>query len=45
MLSLQRRSLFGMSKKSVGMFRGYATADGKFYVAIFADDHFKLIKL
>lgn len=44
-LDREGRHAFGMSKKSVGMYRGYATADGQFYVAIYANDPDKQIEL
>ena len=34
---------FGMSKKSLGMYRGYATKDGEFYVAVYANEREKRI--
>ena len=39
------RHAFGMSKKSAGMYRGFATADGQFYVAIYTNDPDKRIEL
>jgi beta-aspartyl-peptidase (threonine type) len=36
---------FGMSRKTVGMYRGYATEDGRFYVGIDATKSEKLISL
>ena len=38
-LDRQGRHAFGISPKSQGMYRGYATADGRFYVAIEAKGH------
>ena len=37
------RHSFGMSPKCDGMYRGYVTEDGKFYVAIFNSDPLKQI--
>lgn len=44
-LDPEGRHAFGMSKKCVGMYRGYATADGQFYVAIYVGDPEKRIEL
>ena len=44
-LDREGRHAFGLSKKSLGMYRGYATADGQFYVAIYANDPDKRIEL
>jgi beta-aspartyl-peptidase (threonine type) len=37
-LDTEGRHTFGMSKKSDGMYRGYVTAQGKIYVAIFKEE-------
>lgn len=42
-LDSQGRHSFGMSPKCDGMYRGYVTEDGKFYVAIFNSDPLKQI--
>ena len=34
---------FGMSARSVGLYRGYVTEDGAIYVALFAREGFKRI--
>ncbi len=39
------RHAFGMSKKCIGMYRGYATEDGQFYVAIYANEPEKRIEV
>lgn len=39
------RHAFGMSPRSIGMYRGYATDDGQFFVAIYAGDSAKRIEL
>lgn len=44
-LDAQGRHAFGMSSKCDGMYRGYATEDGKFYVAIFHNDRLKQIDI
>jgi beta-aspartyl-peptidase (threonine type) len=43
-LDRQGRAAFGMSKLSDGMYRGFATANGKLYVAVKQKDEFKEIK-
>lgn len=42
-LDAKGRHAFGMSPKCDGMYRGYVTEDGKFYVAIFLSDPLKQI--
>ena len=44
-LDREGRHAFGMSQKSAGMYRGYATEDGQFFVAIYANDPAKRIEL
>ena len=39
------RHAFGMSPKCDGMYRGYATEDGKFYVAVLAQDAVRQITI
>lgn len=39
------RPAFGMSPRSLGMYRGYATKGGQFYVAIYAHEPLKRIEL
>jgi len=43
-LDREGRHAFGMSKKCVGMYRGYATEDGQFYVAIYVNEPEKRIE-
>ncbi len=42
-LDREGRHAFGMSPRSVGMYRGYATDDGQFYVAVYANEREKRI--
>lgn len=42
-LDREGRHAFGMSKKSIGMYRGYATANGQFFVAIDSGDTPKVV--
>lgn len=42
-LDREGRHAFGMSPRSVGMYRGYATDDGQFYVGVYANEREKQI--
>jgi beta-aspartyl-peptidase (threonine type) len=44
-LNREGRHAFGMSRRSVGMYRGYATEDGQFYVGVYANEPEKRIEL
>ena len=41
-LDREGRHAFGMSRRSVGMYRGYATEDGQFYVGVSLFDRTRL---
>jgi beta-aspartyl-peptidase (threonine type) len=43
-LDKEGRAAFGMSAKSVGMYRGYVTAEGKVFVATYAGDGWREVK-
>ena len=44
-LDREGRHAFGVSKKTAGMYRGYATEDGRFFVAIYANEPEQRIEL